>query len=238
MIELNCQKFLNQYLDKKIFIQDNKDSKNTMLIIDTRLSLNLILVIKNALHKLPHFNLMVISTKKNLEYLESIFGKITYKALLNKSKIDLNEYSKILRDPELWEKIPGERVLVFQSDTIFLRGINNNEFQDLSMIGPVCVNFVDDEKFIINGGFSLRNKKLMIELSKNKIINSHIEDYFFTEQLRKYYPELIPNIQDCNNFAIESTGNKLLAKGIHGTDKYYTSSRFYNELFNIIDIEQ
>ena len=103
MIELNCQKFLNQYLDKKIFIKDNKDSKNTMLIIDTRLSLNLILVIKNALHKLPHFNLMVISTKNNLEYLESIFGKITHKALLNKSKIDLNEYSKILRDPELWK---------------------------------------------------------------------------------------------------------------------------------------
>lgn len=238
MIELNCQKFLNQYLDKKIFIKDNKDSKNTMLIIDTRLSLNLILVIKNALHKLPHFNLMVISTKNNLEYLESIFGKITHKALLNKSKINLNEYSEILRNQELWKKIPGERVLVFQSDTIFLRGINNNEFQDLSMIGPVCVNFEDDEKFIINGGFSFRNKKLMIELSKNKIINSHIEDYFFTEQLRKYYPELMPNIQDCNNFAIESIGNKLLAKGIHGTDKYYTSNRFYNELFNIIDIEQ
>ena len=238
MIELNCQKFLNQYLDKKIFIKDNKDSKNTMLIIDTRLSLNLILVIKNALHKLPHFNLMVISTKNNLEYLESIFGKITHKALLNKSKINLNEYSEILRNQELWKKIPGERVLVFQSDTIFLRGINSNEFQNLSMIGPVCVDFEDDEKFIINGGFSFRNKKLMIELSKNKIINSHIEDYFFTEQLRKYYPELMPNIQDCNNFAIESTGNKLLAKGIHGTDKYYTSSRFYNELFNIIDIEQ
>ena len=238
MIELNCQKFLNQYLDKKIFIKDNKDSKNTMLIVDTRLSLNLILVIKNALHKLPHFNLMVISTKNNLEYLESIFGKITHKALLNKSKINLNEYSEILRNQELWKKIPGERVLVFQSDTIFLRGINNNEFQDLSMIGPVCVNFEDDKKFIINGGFSFRNKKLMIELSKNKIINSHIEDYFFTEQLRKYYPELMPNIQDCNNFAIESIGNKLLAKGIHGTDKYYTSNRFYNELFNIIDIEQ
>ncbi len=60
MIQLNCQKFLNQYLDKKIFIKDNKDSKNTMLIVDTRLSLNLILVITNELPKLPHFNLMVI----------------------------------------------------------------------------------------------------------------------------------------------------------------------------------
>ncbi len=237
MIEINCQKFLNQYIDKEIFIKHNKDFKNTMLIIDTRLSLNLVLVIRNALHKLPNFNLMVISTKDNLDYLEKIFGKIFYKAELNKSKINLNEYSKILRDPEIWKKIPGEKVLVFQSDTIFLREIKDSEFYNLSMIGPTCVNFEDNEKFIINGGFSFRNKELMIELSKNKIINSSIEDYFFTEQLREHYPELMPNINDCNNFAIESFGNKLTARGIHGTDKYYTSSIFYKDLFTIIDME-
>ena len=28
MIELNCQKFLNQYLDKKILIKDNKPEDN------------------------------------------------------------------------------------------------------------------------------------------------------------------------------------------------------------------
>ena len=47
----------------------------------------------------------------------------------------------------------------------------------------------------------------------------------------------MPSIHDCNNFAIESTGNKLTAKVIHGTDKFYTSSRFYNELFTIIEME-
>ena len=238
MTEINCQEFLNQYLNKEVFINHNKDLKNTMLIIETRLSLNLILVIKNALHKLPHFNLMVVSTKDNLDYLEKTFGKITYKVELNKSKINLEEYSKILRDPQIWEKIPGERVLIFQPDTIFLREINNDEFPNLSMIGPVCMNFEDNEKFVINGGFSFRDKELMVELSKNKIINSPIEDIFFTEQLRKHYPELMPSIHDCNNFAIESTGNKLTAKGIHGTDKFYTSSRFYNELFTIIEMEK
>ena len=89
MIELNCQKFLNQYLDKKTIVNIDEKFKNTMLILDTRLSLNLILVIKNALHKLPNFNLMVLSTKSTLDHLETIFGKIKYKGELSKSKIDL-----------------------------------------------------------------------------------------------------------------------------------------------------
>ena len=55
MIELNCQKFLNQYLDKKILIKDNKDSKNTMLIIDTRLSLNLILCLLGSINSKVYY---------------------------------------------------------------------------------------------------------------------------------------------------------------------------------------
>ena len=237
MIELNCQKFLNQYLDKKTTVNIDEKFKNTMLILDTRLSLNLILVIKNALHKLPNFNLMILSTKSTLDHLETIFGKIKYKGELSKSKIDPIEVSKILRDTELWKKIPGEKVLFFQTDTIFLRSIAENEYQNISMLGPVCVNFKDENKFVINGGFSLRNKNLMIELSQNKIINSPIEDYFFTEQIRKNYPELMPSIEDCNNFAIESIGNKLTAKGIHGTDKYYMSREEYNKIFDTLKLE-
>ena len=105
------------------------------------------------------------------------------------------------------------------------------------MLGPVCVNFKDENKFVINGGFSLRNKNLMIELSQNKIINSPIEDYFFTEQIRKNYPELMPSIEDCNNFAIESIGNKLTAKGIHGTDKYYMTREEYKKIFDTLNLE-
>ena len=46
------------------------------------------------------------------------------------------------------------------------------------MLGPVCVDFENENKFMINGGFSLRNTKLMMELCTNKIINSSVEDLF------------------------------------------------------------
>ena len=66
-----------------------------MLIVETRLSLNLILVIKNAIEKLPNFNLMLISTKSIIEYIQNIFGKISNTAVINKTKINLLEYSEL-----------------------------------------------------------------------------------------------------------------------------------------------
>jgi len=235
MIEINCQNYLNKYLEKKILYTHKENAKDLMLIIETRLSLNLILVIKNAIEKLPNFNLMIMSTKPVIEYVKTIFGKIPNTAIINKSKINLLDYSEFLRSPLLWDSIKEERVLVFQSDSLILRSISETEFPSVSMLGSVCVNFEDENKFIMNGGFSLRDKKLMKELCKNKIITSKIEDIFFTEQIRKFYPELMPSMSECNDFAIESIGNKLKAKGIHGTDKYYYSHENFRELFNILE---
>ena len=48
----------------------------------------------------------------------------------------------------------------------------------------------------------------MKELCKNEVITSKVEDIFFTEQIRKFYPELMPKMSECNDFAIESIGNK------------------------------
>lgn len=236
MIEINCQNYLNNYLSKKVIYHHKENCRNLMLILDTRLSLALILVIKNAIDKMPNFNLMLISTKETINFVEKIFGKISYKVEINKSKINLEEYSKILLDQNIWKKIKEDRVLIFQSDTIVLRNISDDEFPKLSMLGPVCVDFENENKFMINGGFSLRNTKLMMELCTNKIINSSVEDLFYTEQIRKHYPELIPSIQECNNFAIESIGNKLTAKGIHGTDKYYRTFSGYKEIFDTLEL--
>lgn len=236
MIEINCQNYLNTFLNKKIIYQHKDNCKNLMLILDTRLSLSLILVIKNALYKLSNFNLMLISTKETIDFIEKIFGEIPNKIIINKSKITLKEYSKILLDINIWKKIKEEKVLVFQSDTVILRNISETEYPKLSMLGPVCVHLEDENKFMINGGLSYRDKNLMKELCTNKVINSEVEDLFYTEQIRYYYPELMPTIQECNNFAIESVGNKLTAKGIHGTDKYYRTFNAYKEIFDTLEL--
>ena len=162
-MEYNCQLFLNKYLNKTVDYKQNEKNNNTMFVFETRLSLNFISVIKNAIDKLPNFNLMIASTKNNLENIESILGIKFFKLEVNKPSISIKEYSKILIDHKFWQKIPGENILIFQSDTIFLRSISdkeiNEKYSKYAMIGPVSVNFEDKDKFIINGGFSLRNKK-------------------------------------------------------------------------------
>ena len=135
MIEINCQNYLNNYLSKKVVYHHKENCKNLMLILDTRLSLALILVIKNAIDKMPNFNLMLISTKETINFIENIFGKISYKVEINKSKINLEEYSKILLDQNIWKKIKEDRVLIFQSDTIILRNISDDEFPKLEHVG-------------------------------------------------------------------------------------------------------
>ena len=128
-MEYNCQLYLNKYLNKKINYKHNEENKNTMFVFETRLSLNLISVIKNAIDKLPNFNLMIASTKKNLEHIEKVLDIKFLKFEVNKPAISIDEYSKTLLDYKFWEKIPGENILIFQSDTIFLRSITNEEIQ-------------------------------------------------------------------------------------------------------------
>ena len=50
MIEINCQIFLNQYLDKDIVCNNDKEFKNKRFILETKLLLNLIL-------KVDHFEI-------------------------------------------------------------------------------------------------------------------------------------------------------------------------------------
>ena len=77
---------------------------------------------------LPNFNLMLISTRPIIEYVQNVFGKISNTAIINKSKISLLEYSELLRSPELWKSIKEERVLVFQSDALILKKFLKQNF--------------------------------------------------------------------------------------------------------------
>ena len=105
--------------------------------------------------------------------------------------------------------------------------------------------FKGKDKFVIQGGFSIRNKQLMIELSslREKFIEQNldkkiVEDIYFTNLIRQNYPNLFPAIKECDEFAIESWGDYKKAIGIHGTDKYYAKPNFYKEVFNYLELQK
>ena len=233
MVEYNCQKFLNKFLEKKVLLKYNKDRKNTLLITETRPSLNLILVIKNALSVFKNHNLIVVGSIWVFKLIEKFIGNEFHKININKIKISIKEYSNLLTDRNFWSKIKEENIMVIQSDCLILRDYDFENF-NYGMIGPVSLSKYENS-FVMNGGFSLRKKDLMIELcNKKKEINVN-EDIYFSNLIRSNYPELMPSMQECNNFAIETWGNPNTAIGIHGTDKYYCSSELIIKVFKSLE---
>ena len=233
MVEYNCQKYLNKFLEKKVLLKYNKDRKNALLITETRPSLNLILVIKNALSIFKNHNLIVVGSIWVFKLIEKFIGNEFHKININKIKISIKEYSNLLTDRNFWSKIKEENIMVIQSDCLILRDYDFENFK-YGMIGPVSLSKYENS-FVMNGGFSLRKKDLMIELcNKKKEINVN-EDIYFSNLIRSNYPELMPSMQECNNFALESWGNPNTAIGIHGTDKYYCSSELFIEAFKSLD---
>ena len=233
MVEYNCQKFLNKFLEKKVLLKYNKDRKNALLITETRPSLNLILVIKNALSIFKNHNLIVVGSTWVFKLIEKFIGNEFHKININKIKISIKEYSNLLTDKDFWSKIKEENIMVIQSDCLILRDYDFENFK-YGMIGPVSLSKYENS-FVMNGGFSLRKKDLMMELcNKSKEINVN-EDIYFSNLIRSNYPELMPSKQECNNFAIESWGNPYTAIGIHGTDKYYCSPELFIEVFKSLE---
>ena len=248
MIEFNCQLFLNQYLKNDTKLRYSQENKNALLILDTRPSLNLILVIRNALDKIKKANLIIVGNEEVFDLVDRQIGKEYFRVNINTHQVPLFRYNNLLinqifTDENFWKQFKEEKIFVFQSDCIFLRNYNFDEF-NYGMLGPVCFSREKD-KFVIQGGFSIRNKQLMIELSslREKFIEQNLDkkivkDIYFTNLIRQNYPNLFPAIKECDEFAIESWGDYKKAIGIHGTDKYYAKPNFYKEVFNYLELQK
>jgi len=220
MIEYHLNKYINKFENFNPRILPSSD-KNYALIVETRPNLIFINVIKNFLYFFPDFNLIIVGNQAVFDLASKYFKNFIKISLnINTFKMNIKTYNYILTDKNFWSQIPGENILIFQSDCVFFRSRDFNNFNK-GMIGAVCVSR-DDNTFVMNGGLSLRKKKLMIEICNfKKNTDEVIEDIFFTNFIRSHYPELMPTMQECMDFAIESYGNPNKAIGMHGTDKYY-----------------
>ena len=226
-MEYNCGEFLLRYLDKDIRPTYDIERNKCLVIIETRPSFWLPLVIKNAVDKCPDYNLHVFCTPNVIPFLhDHIKGEYRI------TRIDcymrnIRDYNLMLTSVPFWEKIREEHILIFQLDTLFLRS-PKDEHYNYDYIGAVCGDLQDENAFIINGGLSLRTKSGMLRACH--VITpaelAHTEDIVFTELMRKH-PDVftLPSRKTCNDFAIETFGNIENAVGIHGTDKYYIYDR-------------
>lgn len=203
----------------------SRDSTKAMVIVETRPAFWLPYVIANASHVLG-YELYVFGSRPVLDLVASSISGRYKTVLLADQRLTTQQYSQLLFSKPFWELIEQENILVFQCDCVLLRSVAEEAF-GFDFIGPMCGE-ASEQRFIVNGGLSLRTKSGMLRALKHVTQEDELrnpEDVVFTRIMRDHPDEFkLPTLTDCYKFAIESLGDVRSAIGIHGTDKYYTDT--------------
>lgn len=162
----------------------NKSAKYTAIIIEPRKHKALKFVLQNILENLnSDWNIIVFHGNLNKEYINNIINNelLIYKNRiqlinLNVDNLTINEYSKLLKTKDIYNYIPTEMFLIFQTDSIILKENKDKiyNYLEYDYVGAPWP-FINNE--IGNGGFSLRRKSKMIEIiEKCPYTNININD--------------------------------------------------------------
>ena len=142
----------------------NIGNKLEAVFIEFRLLPYTIFVIKNALLKLGHkWSHTIICGNNNFDFYNNFkkeYGLNIKIIKLNINNITREEYSILLLNSNFYNNFIGEHILIYQEDSIIFKNFDN-KFLEYDYIGAPYYN-----KEIGNGGFSLRNKKIMKDICK------------------------------------------------------------------------
>jgi hypothetical protein len=176
-------------------IKYNKENKNTLLFIDNRYDSSFLYILKLFLYSVANdsWNLIIYTTKENVDKYKLDLTKLDVSAQINilAEKINsIEDYNKILRNPNFWNGIKEENVLLFQYDSIAL-GKFKDDFFKYNYIGARWVenNSEYGNLYIGNGGTSFRKAKIMenicLKYEKLKVKKEYNEDLFICDSLLK-----------------------------------------------------
>ena len=128
-----------------------------------------------------------------------------------------HDYNRLLGSVEFWEKIPFDKILIFQHDTGLLReGIE--KFLEWDYVGAPWTFQLRGG----NGGLSLRTKQVMIDCLKKTPYNVSIhgnEDLYFSNHIHLVGGKLAPR-KVCEQFSVESI-YQLGTLGYHNIANYH-----------------
>ena len=167
---------------------DKTNYKETVLIEFRELP-HIEFLIRNTILKLNNWNHTIVCGKNNYNMIKHICDDI-HKNTSSKIKIiklDItnivqSEYSKLLMTTTFWDNFVGEKILIYQEDSMLFHG-NIEPFLQFDYCGAPWPN-----KTVGNGGFSLRTKsimKLCIEKNTNLKLKLRPEDVFFITVMRE-----------------------------------------------------
>jgi hypothetical protein len=231
--EVNDELFINHLSKQFDKLKDYTpnvatDSKLVAVIVECRPLPYLITVIKTVMYYLG--NKWSLQVFHGLEHEAELKGEMKSWGNVHFESMGINnitkiEYNNLLKSPSFWERVKGEKVLIFQSDSILLRnGIE--EFLKYDYIGAPWLK-PKENSYVGNGGLSLRTKDVMLKIAKEHTDdNDPQEDIFFIKYLNDYN---VADIKTAMKFSVEDVyfPNPL---GLHNPVKINSDL-----LFNILE---
>lgn len=215
-------------------LSTSREPDKALLIVETRPSFFLPHVVATAVQTHPGWHLYVFGTPAVHALLAAEcknYDAATRVTLDTGPRMSVQEYSRLMLSKQLWSIVAEEHVLVFQSDCVLVRPTPPAYFA-YDYVGAVC-GAMDPARFVINGGLSLRRRSAMLLAGKlcKPRHRDEAEDVALCAVMRAHPDAFdLPSMQECLDFAIESTGDPSKAVGLHGTDKYYAPPELVAQL--------
>ena len=204
-------------------------SFNETVLIEFRQFPHLEFIIRNNILKLgSKWSHTVICGNLNYKFMIEICEKISTNINIIKVNIDYltnDQYNKFLTSPSFWNMMNGEKILIYQEDSLIFKN-NIEDFIKFDFIGaPFQKNRNDTPNYGGKGGFSLRTKSIMIKIlntisvKKTHYNSSTIEemekednifppeDVYFSKNLQELGIGLVANYDTALSFSSEKNFN-------------------------------
>jgi len=201
-----------------------RQSANALLLIDNRKNALSVLSAKITLSNLRPGNwcIVIVTTSDARPFYEEHFPFATFitHPLQNKSVFNIEDYNIMLKDSYIWNILCNngiEHVLLVQDDGIILRPGLEDAFLCYDYVGAPwphsdALKEAGVTNYVGNGGLSLRNVKLMLEITndpdscRDMMFNNNLqplpEDVFFSVEVAKRKGN-VPSIEHAKQFASE-----------------------------------
>jgi len=241
MFRLLCFK-MNFFMKHISLPKFNKVSLYEAVLIEFRNFPHIEFLIRNAIFKLgTDWCHTIICGNLNYDMVASICKSISNNINIIRLDVDnmtQSKYSEFLTTMEFWNLLKGEKILIYQEDSIIFKN-NIQEFIDYDVIGaPFLKNSNDTPNSVGNGGLSLRSKSIMIEVIKKidptscdynsstldymKFVNLEFppEDVYFSKCMQENIIGLVADWDVAYQFSSETVFNE----NSFGAHKFWCSN--------------
>jgi len=188
-----CLEYLQAFRNLKLPLI-SKDLVNEAVFIDFRVLPHIELLLRNAILKLGNeWSFIVVCGNINYDFMSEICSSISPNikiVRLDVNNLDINGYNNLLLTAEFWELFIGNKILLYQEDSYIFKD-NISDFLKFDYIGAPW-NHLKGYSIVGNGGFSLRNRMLMIEIIRRIPIDSVKLHPFLKMEMERKKMEKIP----------------------------------------------